>query len=263
MPVETRYFTDPACPRSWAMEPELTRLRWEFGDSVRIRPVMAGLARTYGPEDHPRLVREWLEAADRSRMPVDPLAWERNPISSTYPACQAVKAASEQGPDAELRYLRRLREGILCERRRLDHAEALVGVAGEAGLDVERFEIDLRSHAIVEAFGADLEETRSDEANSPPALAFVGEGGDLHRVAGESPYDSYRENALAAGASPQRDDRPEPLDAIEHFGRLATRELEELTGRPRPVLEADLWSAARDWRLKADTGPFGTLWSGV
>jgi putative protein-disulfide isomerase len=261
MAVDARYFTDPACPWSWAMEPELTRLRWEFGDSVRIRPVMAGLARTYEAEDHPGLVVDWLEAAEGSRMPIDPLLWLRNPLSSTYPSCQAVKAAAEQGRDAELRYLRRLREGILCERRRLDHAEALEAVAGEVGLDVERFEIDLRSHAIVEAFGADLEETRSDESNSPPALAFVGERGALHRVAGGSPYDSYRENALAAGASPQRDDPPEPRDAIERFGRLATRELEELTGKPGPILEAELWSAARDWRLRPDTSPFGTLWT--
>jgi putative protein-disulfide isomerase len=261
MPVEAPYFTDPACPWSWAIEPELQHLRWEFGDAVRIRPVMGGLARTYESEEHAALVIEWLEAAERSRMPVDPLLWPRNPLSSTYPACQAVKAAGEQGAAAELRYLRRLREGILCERRRLDHAEALIAEAGEAGLDVERFEIDLRSHAIVEAFAADLEEARSGKETRMPTLVFGGEDGERHAVAGPSAYDAYREAARAAGASPSRDDRPEPAEAIERFGRLATRELEELTGKPRPVLEAELWSAARDWRLRPDTGPFGVLWS--
>jgi putative protein-disulfide isomerase len=261
MPVEARFFTDPACPWSWAIEPELQRLRWEFGDEIRLRPVMGGLARTYGAEDHAGLVTEWLEAAERSGMPVDPLLWQRNPISSSYPASQAVKAAAEQGPDAELRYLRRLREGILFERRRLDHADALVAEAGSAGLDVERFGIDLRSHAIVEAFAADLDETRSDERIRLPSLVFAGEEGSHHGVYGPSAYDAYREAALAAGASPSREDRPEPLEAIERFGRLATRELEELTGKPRPVLEAELWSAAREWRLKPETRPAGTLWS--
>ena len=42
--------------------------------------------------------------------------------------------------------------------------EALVGEAGEAGLDVERFRIDLASHAIIEAFAADLEEVRRSAA---------------------------------------------------------------------------------------------------
>jgi predicted DsbA family dithiol-disulfide isomerase len=261
MPVEARFFTDPACPWSWAMEPEIQRLRWEFGEDLAIRPVMGGLARTYEPEDHAGLVIEWLEAAERSGMPIDPLLWRSKPLSSTYPACQAVKAAAEQGPQAELRYLRRMREGILVERRRLDHAEALVAEAGTAGLDVERFEIDLRSHAIVEAFAADLEETRSDARIRLPSLVFTGEDGSRHGVYGPNGYDAYREAATAAGASPTQERRPDPADAIERLGPLATAELEALTGKPRPVLEAELWSAARDWRLRPDTTPAGTLWS--
>jgi putative protein-disulfide isomerase len=261
MPVDARYFTDPACPWSWAIEPQVQRLRWEFGEGLVIRPVMGGLARTYGPEDHAALVIEWLEAAEGSGMPVDPLLWRSNPLSSTYPACQAVKAAAEQGREAELRYLRHLREGILAERRRLDHAEALIAEAGAAGLDVERFEIDLRSHAIVEAFAADLDDARSNELIRLPSIIFSGDDGSDHAVYGPGTYDAYRGAVLAAGASPAETGRPEPAEAIERFGRLATAELEELTGKPRPVLEAELWSAARDWRLRPDTSPAGTLWS--
>ena len=51
----------------------------------------------------------------------------------------AVKAAAEQADDGGYRYLRRLREGLMCERRKLDHAEALVEEAARPGLDVERF----------------------------------------------------------------------------------------------------------------------------
>jgi putative protein-disulfide isomerase len=261
MPVEARFFTDPACPWSWAMEPALGRLRWEFGEALSLRPVMGGLARTYEKEDYAGLVTEWLEAAARSGMPVDPLLWRHNPLSSSYPVCQAVKAAAEQGVGAELRYLRRLREGILFGRRRLDHAEALVAEAGSAGLDVERFEIDLRSHAIVEAFAADLEETRSDGRIRLPSLVFTGEDGTRHAVYGPKGYDAYREAATAAGASPTQERRPGLMEAIERFGTLATAELEALTGKPRPVLEAELWSAARDWRLRPNTTPAGTLWS--
>lgn len=63
----------------------------------------------------------------------DPRLWTINPIFSSYPACLAVRAACEQGPEAGLRYLRRLREGIFCERRKLDHADALLADAGSAG----------------------------------------------------------------------------------------------------------------------------------
>jgi protein-disulfide isomerase-like protein with CxxC motif len=39
------YYTDPACPWSWAAEPCLRRIEAEFGDGVSITYVMGGLAR--------------------------------------------------------------------------------------------------------------------------------------------------------------------------------------------------------------------------
>ena len=100
-------------------------------------------------------------------MPTDPRLWLRNPIASSHPACQAVKAATEQGSEAGYAYLRRVREGLMVERRKLDHAEALVGEAGPAGLDVDRFRIDLDSNATIEAFAADLEEVRGGGSSFP------------------------------------------------------------------------------------------------
>src|SRR5215212_5556870 len=155
MPVIVRYYTDPACSWSWGAEPELRRLMWEFGDQLRFTWVMGGLARSYGAG-----YRDAETAAD-SGMPIDARLWSRNPIASTYPACQAVKAAAEQGADAAYRYLRRVREGLMTERKKLDYAEALVGEAEPAGLDAERFRLDLSSNAITEAFAADLVEVRN------------------------------------------------------------------------------------------------------
>ena len=276
MPIDARLYTDPACSWSWATEPERRRLEWEFGERLRWIPVMGGLARAWDAADHAELIVEWLEAGAESGMPYEPLIWEHNPLSSSYPACQAVKAAAEQGPEAAMRYLRRLREGIMLGQRALDHTESLVAEAGPAGLDRERFENDLRSHASVEAFGADLDEVREPPAEarelgevkqslggervSFPSLVFVGEDGSRHGVFGPASYEEHRDAAIAAGAEPVTDDLAEPLAAIERFGRLTTRELEELTGRPRPVLEAELWALARDWRLRPETYPSGTVW---
>ena len=277
MSVQVRYYTDPACEWSWGTEPRLRRLQWEFGERLEIRPVMGGLARLLDVDAHREHLGGWLEAAAETGMPCDPRLWLRNPISSTYPACQAVRAAAEQGPDAGLRYLRRLREGLFCERKQLDHAAALIAEAGPAGLDRERFEIDLRSHAITEAFGADLDEVRDPPAQaragghvkelggghervSFPSMVFVGEQGERAGVFGPQPYEAYREAALAAGAEPTESGPPEPLEAIARFTRCATRELEELTGRPRPLVEAELWGLAREWRVKPIPVLTGTLW---
>jgi predicted DsbA family dithiol-disulfide isomerase len=289
MAIEVRYYTDPACSWSWASEPKLRRLMWEFGDQLSFVWVMGGLAREYGPDYRDEeggigsgpdcfadLMAHWIDIEARSGMPFDARLWTENPIRSTYPACQAVEAASEQGPTAAYRYLRRLREGLMTERRKLDHPEALIGEAGVAGLDTARFAIDLSSNAITESFAADLDEVRRPpkeareagkvkvterfERLSFPSAVFVGPGAANPGVWGWQPYELYREAALAAGATVVEERRPEPIDVVRRFGRCATRELEELTGKPRPVLEAELWSLARDWALKAVPVLGGTIW---
>lgn len=289
MAIEVRYATDPACSWSWGSEPKLRRLIWEFGDGLDLRWVMGGLARSYGPAYRDEegdvgggdgcfadSMALWLDVGAETGMPVDPRLWTRTRISSTYPACQAVTAACEQGSEAGYRYLRRLREGLMVERRRLDHAEALIGEAGAAGLDVARFEIDLRSNAIVEAFGAQLSEVRDFPAEAKaqgktkrtegierlsfPTATFISAAGERHGVYGWQPYERYRSAALAAGAEVREDGMLEPMEAIERFGRCATREIEELCGRPRPVVEAELWALARDWRVRPVPALTGTLW---
>jgi putative protein-disulfide isomerase len=289
MTATVRVYTDPACPWSWGAEPKLRRLSWELGESIEWRFVMGGLARSFGPEYRDTearitgegscfdgLMANWLEVAAETGMPTDPRIWRSSPLSSTYPACQGVKAASDQGVEAAGRYLRRAREAILVSRTKLDHTEALAAVARNAGLDLERFRIDLASNATVEAFAADLDEVRTipDEARAAgkvattegrerlsfPSTVFIAESGERHGVWGSRPFDAYREAALAAGAEVVAGSDPDPVTAIERFGRCATKELELLTGKPRPVLEADLWALARDWRLRPISTLTGTLW---
>jgi predicted DsbA family dithiol-disulfide isomerase len=279
MTVEVRFYTDPACPWSWAAEPALRRLMWEFEDELSFVWVMGGLTRSYENADLLAVVGQWLVDAAEGGMPSDPRIWTENPLDSTYPACQAVKAATEQGPDAAYRYLRTLREGIMFERRKLDHADALIDAAGRAGIDRQRFEVDLRSHAITEAFGTDLEEVRDPpqeardadavhrsskghERISFPSALFVGEDGRRHGAWGNDAVDpeKMRSAALAAGAKQVNDRALEPLEAITRYGRCATKELEVFSGKPRPLLEAELWDLARDWKLKPISALIGALW---
>jgi hypothetical protein len=263
---------------------------WEFEGELEFVWVMGGLARRYGegyedtqagigrgPDCFAKLISHWLDVTAQTRMPSDPRIWTENPLSGTYPACQAVKAAAEQGWEAGYRYLRRLREGIMVGRRRLDHAEALLAEAGPARLDRERFEIDLRSHAITEAFGADLDEVRDPppeavEAGAVsrtegrerigfPSAVFVAEDGSRHGVWGAArSHPAMRDAALASGARQVNEGGLPPLEAIRRFGTCASRELEVLWDRPLPAVEAELWTLAKDWRLKPAPALTGTLW---
>jgi putative protein-disulfide isomerase len=261
MPVRARYYTDPACSASWAAEPALRRLMVEFGPDLQIEYVMSGLAREYSSRDTARLIADWLNAAERSGMPVDPRLWTEGPIRSSYPACMAVKAAAEQADDGGYGYLRALREGLMCFRRKLDTTEALVDEARHADLDVARFRIDLESHATVEAFGEDLERARAlpDEGLGFPALAVGGEGDAIRWAFGGEPYGSWREVVVAAGAGPL-DERPGVLEALGRFGRMAAPEVEAVCDLPGPRGRAELWQLAADWRVRPRKVLFGELW---
>ena len=229
----------------------------EFGEDVEITYVMGGLAREFG--DPFRLVMSWLEDAARSRMPVYPRVWAGHPPRSSYPACIAVRAAAEQGRDAAERLLRSLREGFMCHRRKLDGPDALVEEAREAGLDTGRFRIDLESNAILEAFGADLEETRALDAPVLPVLRFVSGDGEA-RVGGDDPYEAWREAALAAGAEPRSHAPLDVAAALGRFGRMATAELEAVCDLPGPRAGAEAWRLASEWRVTRIPVLFGELW---
>ena len=235
---------------SWGNEPNVRRLTVEFGDSLDWRLVMGGLGRDYNGHEKGAMVR-WLEDAAEITMPMDPLLWKDSPISSTYPACIAVKAAGEQGIDAATRYLRVLREGLMCFRRKLDSLEPFVEEARRAGLDVERFRRDATSNAMVEAFGADLELTRQVPEGSPredrvpfPTLR-IGE----QWFFGRAPYDELAKAAQAAGAA--RADAPLTVDeSFGRFERVAPTEIEALCRMPAPLAHAELWRRATEWLVR-------------
>ena len=245
--VSVAYYTDPADPWSWALEPAVRRLQVEFGAAVAITYVMGGLAREVG--DPAVTARAWLEAGAQSGMPVDVRLWLESPPASTYQACLAVKAAAEQGDPAP--YLRRLREGFAVRGRKLDTTEALVDQArATPGLDVDRFRIDLASNAIVELFGADLERRRSREL-SLPALAL----GD-RVLSGLVSWDELREAAVAAGAEPAADGPPDVEAALRRFGTLAPAEAAAVCSLPGPRAPAELWALAVQWRAREERGLF-------
>jgi putative protein-disulfide isomerase len=251
----------------------------EFGDQLGISYVMGGLAREF-EADLSSLVIQWLDHAAESGMPLDPRIWHSDGVRSTYPACIAFRAAAEQGPAAAERYLRVLREGFMCHGRKLDGPEALVAEARRAGLDSQRFRIDLESNAILEAFAGDLEESRTitDAAREAglvaegshgskverlafPALRFIPENdGEERWVGGDNSYEEWRQAATSAGATPSPEPHPDVPAALRRFHSVATVELEAVCDLPGPRAGAEAWRLASEWRLRRVPVLSGELW---
>ncbi len=165
-------FTDPLDPWSWAAEPALRRLAVEFGEEVEVTFVLVGLVRRSDDGRAGALALETLDAAAASGMPADARVWLRDggPASS-YPASLAVHAVAEQtaaGP-----YLRRLREAVYVEGRRMDTPDALLDAARDAGVaNLERLRVGFDSSALLERLGADLDRARAQTLPGLPAVRF-------------------------------------------------------------------------------------------
>jgi predicted DsbA family dithiol-disulfide isomerase len=247
--VHVTYYTDPASPRAWAAEPGIRRVLTRFGEGVWFSYVMGGLARSI--DDPLAMLRDMLGAAAESAMPVDPRVWLEHPPRSTYPACLAIKAAAEQGRG--IAFLRRAREGFMCERRTLCESASLIDLARTVpGLDVTRFAIDLESDAIVESFSADLEHRRAVAGDR--ALPFVAVEG----VAGLHDVGDLERLVEAAGARPAAPPRVE--EALRRFGRMATAEVAAVCELAGPLAAAELWRLAAQWRIRAERFVGGELW---
>ncbi|MBS1869793.1 MAG: DsbA family protein [Actinobacteria bacterium] len=253
--IDASYYTDPSCPWSWALEPNLRRLQVEFGDRIAIRPVMGGRAARF--DDPQAQVAEWLDACDRSGMPFDPRLWLEAPPSGSHPACLATIAAGEQGAALQAAYLRRLREGLMCGRRTLDGLEALVAEAHAVpGLDAVRLRRDLGSSATVERFGEQLDATRAICGREALPTIVFGE----RAVRGFVPYDEWRAAALAAGAEPLGEPAPGIEQALRRFGTLATAEVAAACALPGPRARAELWRLALEWKVVAERRFTSALW---
>jgi len=245
--VRVTCVTDPACPRSWAAQPSVRRVEAEFGGEVEFTYVMGGLAREVG--DGLQLALAALDAQAESGMPVDARGLLRRPPRSTHPACLAVKAAQEQGAGVAAAYLRRLRENLLCFGRPQDTRDALVEAArGIPGLDADRLARDLESSAILEAFGADLEEAR----RLGPWPAFLVEG---RRVQAGALARAVRE----AGAAPRG--LPTVEEELARAAPLAPAEVAAACGLPVLRAQGELWRLALELRARPEpVGGGGALW---
>src|SRR4051794_20005167 len=127
-----------------------------------------------------------------------------------------------------------MREGSFWFRGQLGTGGALVGTARGVGRGGARVRSPLESNAIVEAFGADLEETRSLGVTLP------------HLDFPEPP----------PGAAVELS----PFDAVALFGRTASIEVATVCGLALPVVEAELWRLATEFRVRPVRVLTGVLW---
>ncbi|MBC6491290.1 ClpXP adapter SpxH family protein [Flavihumibacter stibioxidans] len=200
-PVKLLYFTDPICSSCWGIEPQLRKLKQEYGAYFDIEYRMGGLLKSWneyggsdvnGPES---VAQHWEDASAYYNMPIDGDVWKEDPLHSSYPPAIAFKAAQLQGNQKADQFLRRIKEMVFTEKKNITHLEHLVQAANDAGLDTVQFEHDYK-HKAEHFFQEDLFMAKEWGVRGFPTIYFIDGDDNRFKVYGSKPYQVYEEALL-------------------------------------------------------------------
>jgi len=198
-PLKVIYFTDPICSSCWGIEPQLRKLKLEYGQDVEIEYRMGGLLPDWSynsggiskPSD---VAHHWDEVSVYYEMPIDGDVWLEDPLNSSYPPSIAFKAAQIQNHEKALLFLREIREMVFLQKKNITKWENLALAAQNVGLNAEKLKSDMDTSAKTN-FEEDLKMAKQFGVRGFPTLFFVDSVGQKETVYGSKPY-SFYENAI-------------------------------------------------------------------
>lgn len=260
-------YTDPNCTWSWGAEPIVRHLETRYGDQIEIEFVLGGLVRDFEDfHDEANDITEpadvaphWEEASGRHGMPVDVGVWEEDPPRSTYPASIATEAALLQDDALGLRYLRRVREATLTERRNIARWETLWEIAESTGLELSSFAAALEDGRAERAFRADMRRMRKRGIRGFPSYELT-VGDESTVLGGFLPFDRLEERVLRLAPGLEPRELPPVTAFVEAYGSVATREVGEVYGWSRTEAEAALEERAEAGELRSEPRGNGRFW---
>lgn len=265
-PVKVIYFTDPICSACWGIEPQLRKLKLEYGDSVEVDYRMGGMLKDWSynngeiskPSD---VAHHWDEVSAYYDMPIDGDVWLEDPLDSSFPASIAFKAAQMQNNEKAILYLREVREMVFVKKMNIAKWENLVQAAKNVGLDVEKFKADYEGQAKV-LFEEDLKMARQFGVRGFPTLFFTDASGRTELVYGSKPYSAFEQTLLKLLSTATKQSYDKSWSSIfSKYNSLTAKEFSVLSGVSRNESENLLNELTRKQNLKKVTSKNGALWT--
>jgi putative protein-disulfide isomerase len=264
-PINLIYFTDPICSSCWGIEPQLRKLKLEYGHNFDIEYRMGGLLPDWSynsggiskPSD---VAHHWDEVSLHYDMPIDGDVWLEDPLDSSYPASIAFKAAQLQGKQKAIEYLRELRHLVFLQKKNIARWDHLLAAAYTTGLDTDQFTADYNGNA-KKLFEEDLGLGRQLGVRGFPTMFFVDSNGNQEKVYGTKPYSTY-ENALLKQL-PSATKAPVETswrNLFSKFATLTSKEYSELSQTDRQQSESLLQSLEKEGFISRFTSKNGYLW---
>lgn len=263
--IKVIYFTDPICSSCWGIEPQLRKLKLEYGHFIDMEYRMGGLLPDWSynsggiskPSD---VAHHWDEVSRYYDMPIDGDVWLEDPLNSSYPPSIAFKAAQLQDEGKAISFLREIREMVFLQKKNIAKREHLVAAAGKVGLDVSQFELDFEGKAW-ELFSEDLKLAKERGVRGFPSLFFADNNGNTEFVYGTKPYAFYEIAILKLAPEVKKKEYQKSWESLfSMYPSLTAKEFSELSGTPRVESEQLLDELAIKGYLVKRNTKNGALW---
>jgi putative protein-disulfide isomerase len=263
-PVKLIYFTDPICSACWGIEPQLRKLKLEYGDDIEIEYHMGGLLPDWSynaggiskPSD---VAHHWDEVSAYYKMPIDGDVWLEDPLPSSYPPSIAFKAAQMQDEQKAVVFLRILREYVFLRKKNIAKWEVMEQAAREAGLDIAKLKRAYEGDA-KDKFQRDLELTRQLGVRGFPTIIMTGEKGKTEPY-GMQPYTTYEAGIRKIYPAVHKSQYSKDWQHLfEKYPTLTTREFAELSDISFKEAEDKLQKLRSEGTLNTLSTKNGLLW---
>ncbi|MGD9572928.1 MAG: DsbA family protein [Thermoleophilia bacterium] len=257
-PITATLYTDPGCPWAYSAIPALRVMEWRYGDGLRWRLVMIGLAedpsrylsRGYTPES---VLAGHAVFRDRFGMPFS--LPRKGRVTATGRGCRAVVAARLRDPGSEWAVLRALQIANFTSPLMLDDDASVAAALDAAGLDGAGLVEAIADPEVEAAYQADRAEARAAGGSAAelqgktattdgpvrftaPSVVFARDGARLV-AGGWQPVEAY--DVLVANLDPslpRQAPPPDPGPLLERWPEgLVTREVALLMTRGNDAVD--------------------------
>ncbi|HLV51154.1 MAG TPA: DsbA family protein [Flavobacterium sp.] len=266
-PIQVIYYTDPICSSCWGIEPQLRKLKLEYGHLLNFEYKMGGLLPNWnynsGGINKPADVgQHWDEVSQHYQMPIDGDVWVEDPLHSSYPPSIAVKAAQMQDANKALVFWRLIREQLFLQKRNITKWEYIAEAAKNAGLDVERLKKDYTNGAAEKRFQQDLADAREMGVRGFPSIYFIDEKGNQEFVYGSKPYNSYEQAIQTLLPNAEKKEFGKSIENLfSQYHSLTVKELAVLSEVDFETAKLQLESMAQQEKLKKTVTKNGNLYA--
>jgi predicted DsbA family dithiol-disulfide isomerase len=263
--IRAIYYTDPICSSCWGIEPQLRKLKLEYGNDIEIEYRMGGLLPDWSynsggigkPSD---VAGHWDEVSVHYDMPIDGDLWLEDPLDSSYPPSIAFKAAQMQDNEKAILFLREIREMVFLQKKNIARWENIELAAKKTGLDTEQLKTDYEGKAKV-LFEEDLKLGRELGVRGFPTTFFIDDSGTKEIVYGARAYAFYEMAILKLNPNATKSEYSKNWETLfSIYPSLTAKEFSELSGTPRKESEEVLNELLAKGNLEKHTTKNGSIW---